>query len=66
MCEDGSFVFANILIISTHSDYLCSHVVERQGIGERFAGRLDGEVVLVVSDGVPGKKLYSASDETTL
>ena len=43
MCEDGSFVFANILIISTHSDYLCSHVVERQGIGERFAAGLERE-----------------------
>ena len=57
MCEDWSFVFANIWIYPIHSDYLRSHVVERQGIGERFAGRLDGEVVLVVSDGVPGKNL---------
>ena len=57
MCEDGPFVFATIWIYPTHSDYLCSHVVERQGIGERFAGRLDVEVVLVVSDGVPGKNL---------
>ena len=35
--------------------HLSSHVVEGQGVGERLAGGLDGEVVLVVPDGVPGK-----------
>ena len=35
--------------------HLSSHVVERQGVGERLAGGLDGEVVLVVANGEPGK-----------
>ena len=35
--------------------HLSSHVVERQGVGERLAGGLDGEVVLVVADGESGK-----------
>ena len=34
--------------------HLSSHVVEGQGIRERFAGGLDGEVVLVVANGEPG------------
>ena len=35
--------------------HLSSHVVERQGVGERLAGGLDGEVVLVVANREPGK-----------
>ena len=35
--------------------HLSSHVVQRQGIGERLAGGLDGEVVLVVANGESGK-----------
>ena len=34
-------------------------MVQRQGIGERLAGGLNGEVVLVVPNGVPGKVLPS-------
>ena len=35
--------------------HLSSHVVERQGVGERLAGGLDGEVVLEVANREPGK-----------
>ena len=35
--------------------HLSSHVVEGQGVGERLAGGLDGEVVLVVANREPGK-----------
>ena len=34
--------------------HLSSHVVEGQGVGERLAGGLDGEVVLVVANGESG------------
>ena len=44
------YVFGN-----SSEPHLSSHVVERQGVGERLAGGLDGEVVLVVANGEPGK-----------
>ena len=43
------YVFGN-----SSEPHLSSHVVERQGVGERLAGGLDGEVVLVVANGEPG------------
>ena len=51
--------------------HLSSHVVERQGVGERLAGGLDGEVVLVVANGEPGnfekyKHLTYVQDPTYL
>ena len=43
------YVFGN-----SSEPHLSSHVVEGQGVGERLAGGLDGEVVLVVANGESG------------
>ena len=59
---DGLFVKDNnanvrsymYMIGKPSAPHLSSHVVERQGIRERLAGGLDGEVVLVVANGEPG------------
>ena len=60
---DGLFVKDNnanvrsymYMIGKPSTPHLSSHVVERQGVGERLAGGLDGEVVLVVANGESGK-----------
>ena len=55
---DGLFVKdnnANVRSYMTCDWHLSSHVVERQGVGERLAGGLDGEVVLEVANREPGK-----------
>ena len=44
----------NSVIGKPSAPHLSSHVVERQGVGERLAGGLDGEVVLVVANGESG------------
>ena len=38
-------------------------MVQGQGVGEGLAGGLDGEVVLVVPDGVPGKGIINPKVE---
>ena len=43
-------------------NHLSSHVVQCQCIGERLAGGLNGEVVLVVPNGVPENSITAVVD----